>query len=184
LCKHFNNKFDVNAYTNEANTLICNEIQKHGGLRIGTTYVLAHIHDNTANIYNIGDSRAYLFRNNRLTQLTKDHTQTERLISIGILTPEKAKTHPERNALTQHLGIFPDEILIEPFAAQPFKLEPEDILLLCSDGLTDMLEDTEISSHIKPSQPPHETVLSLINAALRNGGKDNITVIILKAEKR
>ena len=167
-------------YTDEANTQICAEIEKNGGKRMGTTFAVLYIQDQTAYISNIGDSRAYLLRNQQLTQLSKDHTQIRRLLDMGILTAENAKTHPDRHKLTQHLGIFPDEMVIEPFAAQPLQMETNDIFLLCSDGLTDMLEDKEIEETLLQYANPQDAAMKLIEAALQHGGKDNVTVVVTK----
>jgi len=177
-----NTSFDewLELYADEANARICAEIEKNGGKRMGTTFAVLYIQDQTAYISNIGDSRAYLFRNHQLTQLSKDHTQIRRLLDMGILTAEHAKTHPDRHKLTQHLGIFPDEMVIEAFAAEPMQIEGEDVFLLCSDGLTDMLEDQEIETILRQYASPQDTALELIAAALQSGGKDNVTVVVVK----
>ncbi|MCL2287264.1 MAG: protein phosphatase 2C domain-containing protein [Firmicutes bacterium] len=170
----------VNSYTNEANARICIEIYKNNGKRMGTTFAMLYIENNTAYVYNIGDSRVYLFRNNQLKQMSRDHTQIRQLLEMGILTAEKAKIHPERHKITQHLGIFPEEMVIEPYAAEPMSILEGDIFLLCSDGLSDMLDDTEIEQIITQHPNPYDTISKLIEAALANGGRDNITVIISK----
>ena len=170
----------IHLYTEEANARICAEIEKNDGKRMGTTFAVLSIQDHTAHVYNIGDSRAYLFRNHHLTQLSQDHTQVRRLLDMGILTGESAKTHPDRHKLTQHLGIFPDEMLIEPYAAQPLQIETGDIFLLCSDGLTDMLEDEEIKAILLRHTDPQDVVIRLIDVALQNGGRDNVTVVVVR----
>jgi serine/threonine protein phosphatase PrpC len=168
------------SYSVEANARICAEIEKNNGKRMGTTFVVLYIKNNIAHVYNIGDSRAYLHRNNQLTQISQDHTQIRRMIEMNILTREKARTHPERHKLTQHLGIFPEEMVIEPFSAEPITITDGDTFLLCSDGLSDMLEDEEIEKIISQNQPPKEMAEKLVEAALSRGGKDNVTVIISK----
>lgn len=173
--------FMIDPYTEEANARICAEMKKNGGKRMGTTYVLLFIENNTAYIYNIGDSRAYLLRDGNLTQLSHDHTQVSQLIKMNILAPEEAKTHPERNRLTQHLGIFSEEMIIEPYAVEPLMIISGDTFLLCSDGLTDMLTDDEIEEAMKQGKDPKEMVEKLVEAALLEGGKDNITVMVAKA---
>ena len=171
----------IESYTEEANARICAEMRKNGGKRMGTTYVLLYIENNTAYIYNIGDSRAYLLRDGKLTQLSHDHTQVSQLIKMNILTPEEAKAHPERNRLTQHLGIFSEEMIIEPYAVEPLMIISGDTFLLCSDGLTDMLTDDEIEEVMKQGKDPKEMAEKLVEAALLEGGKDNITVMVAKA---
>jgi len=173
----------IESYTDEANKQICDEIEKNSGKRMGTTFAVLYIQNDTAHIFNIGDSRVYLFKSNQLSQLSQDHTQIRRLFSMGILTAEKAKTHPERHKLTQHLGIFPDEMVIEPFIAEPLMVEDNDMFLLCSDGLTDMLEDKAIEGIMQQSSDPQDIAERLISAALQNGGKDNVTVIVVKVSK-
>lgn len=170
----------VTQYADEANMLICNEIERNGGQRMGTTFAVLYIQNDTAYICNIGDSRVYLFRNNTLAQLSVDHTQIRRLIDMGILTVEKARTHPERHKLTQHLGLFPDEIVIEPFVSEPVDIMDGDVFLLCSDGLSDMLDDNEIEKIMNEYTDPQDIANKLVDAALINGGKDNVTIIINK----
>jgi len=165
-------------YSDETNALICAEIEKNGGKRIGTTFAVLYIEDNIAHAFNIGDSRAYLLRDNQLMQISQDHTPTRRLVDMGILTAEKAKSHPERHKLTQHLGIFPEEMVIEAFVAEPVIIMDGDAFLLCSDGLSDMLDDNEIEEIMNKHATPQDMANSLVEAALTNGGKDNITVII------
>jgi protein phosphatase len=167
-------------YTDEANARICAETEQKGGRRMGTTFAVLFAQNNTACICNIGDSRIYLFRDGSLVQLSQDHTQLQRLIEMGIITPEKAKTHPERHILTQHLGVFPDEMVIEPFTAAPREIKKGDVFLLCSDGLTDMLEDAGIGRLISRHPAPRDAAEALIEAALEKGGKDNVTVVVVK----
>jgi len=169
-------------YTREANARICFETEKNDGRRMGTTYVVVSIRSGIVRVYNLGDSRAYLLwgGGNKLSQLTRDHTRVRSLVDMGVITREKARTHPERHTLTQHLGIYPEEMVIEPYAAPSFNLMDGDVLLLCSDGLTDMLEDSKIRKIMSENQSPQETAGKLLEAALRNGGKDNITVVVIK----
>ena len=168
----------VSLYSDEANARMCAEILENDGKRMGTTFAVLYIENNIAYIYNIGDSRVYLLRDSKLKQLSQDHTQIRRFLEMGILTAEKARTHPERHKLTQHLGIFPEEMVIEPFVAKPVNIKDGDIFLLCSDGLTDMLDDKEIEDIMEQMKNPHEIAEKLVEAALTNGGKDNVTVII------
>ena len=174
---------NVNQYTEEANARICVEIEKNGGQRMGSTFSALYIRDGLAHAFNVGDSRVYMFRNNQLTQLSQDHTQVRGLVDMGIVSAEQARTHPGRHTLTQHLGIFPSEMVIEPYAARPLEIENGDVFLLCSDGLTDMLEDDEIANIMGQNPYPRGTAESLIAAALKNGGKDNVTVIAAKVKR-
>ncbi|MCP9438377.1 MAG: protein phosphatase 2C domain-containing protein [Nitrospira sp.] len=146
---------------------------------MGTTIVLLFIRPRPtpiAHIAHLGDSRAYLFRAGALTPLTRDHTLIEKYLERGILTPKTARTHPERHVLTQALGV---SSLVKPsFSSYP--LEQNDLLLLCSDGLTKMLDDEQIRNICSITQgDPTQTCQSLITASLDRGGTDNVTVIVV-----
>lgn len=147
--------------------------------RMGTTLVTLLITSDatpTAHIAHMGDSRGYLFRHGQLTQSTRDHTLVENYITRGVLTPATAKTHPERHVLTKAIGISesarPDLIAIA--------LQPTDILLLCSDGLTKMLDDADIAANMAHAQgDPIRICDRLIESSLARGGEDNVTVIVI-----
>ena len=146
---------------------------------MGTTLVLlAIVPDQTSTAYlaHVGDSRAYRLRSGTLTQLTKDHSLIEKYLERGILTPEMAKTHPERHVLTRALGI--------PSAAKPtisaFPLQDDDLILLCSDGLTKMLEDEAIHNIlVSGDTDPTHVCHRLVTAAIDRGGEDNVTVVVV-----
>lgn len=171
----------VDACIRDANARICKEITERGVSRIGTTFAALSVKDGVARAYNIGDSRIYLHRSGVLTQLSVDHTQAQMLLEQGIITPEQALTHRDRHVLTQHLGIFPEEMVVEPHCAQPVELADGDIFLLCSDGLTDMLSDGEICAVLSGETSLEVKAHALINDALANGGKDNVTVVLVGA---
>lgn len=189
----------LNTYVHEANARICTAIEENNGRRIGTTLAIVYIQDGFAYVANIGDSRVYLFRDNRLVQLTEDHTPVRSLVNKGILTEEQARIHPERHMLTQHLGIFPSELLIEPYVAKPLEIQDGDTFILCSDGLTDMVTNDEIAqiitsdfkkTSVKKLKFWDRTYKNkigniaekLVDSALINGGKDNITVLVVKVQ--
>ena len=169
-------------YIHTANDLICKEIIKNNGVRIGTTLALLYICEGYALSCNIGDSRVYLLRNEDLYLMTEDHTEAQRLVEMGMLNQDDVSNHKSRNKLTQHLGIFPDEMVIEPFAANPLMVEDNDMFLLCSDGLTDMLEDKAIEEIMRQNSTPQDITEKLITTAMQNGGKDNVTVIVVTAK--
>ena len=129
------------------NRAICDQIGKIGK-RSGATLTTLLLADGEAYAANIGDSRCYLYRDGCLSRLSEDHTAVQRLIALGIIEPAEAKTHPERHRLTQHLGIFPDELIIQPHTVQ-LPVRPGDRFLLCSDGLTDMLEEEDLSALLR-----------------------------------
>lgn len=147
--------------------------------QMGTTLVALLITPEatpTAHLAHVGDSRGYLFRDGGLTQSTRDHTLIETYLERGILTPAMAKTHPERHVLTRAIGVS--------HTANPdltaFPLHPSDILLLCSDGLTKMLDDPDIADIMAHAQgDPIRICDRLIDCALARGGEDNVTVVVI-----
>ena len=161
----------------EANYSICQAQIKHGMKRIGTTLALLAVNGKTVNTYNVGDSRVYLLREGKLTQLSEDHTYVEGIVKLGGLTPEQAKTHPQRNLLTQFLGINPAEMIIDAHR-NTLKMKPKDIFLLCSDGLSDAVDEGEMCRILTESGNSAEAVTKLVDEALRIDGRDNITVIV------
>ena len=140
---------------------------------MGTTLEIALIVDEKIYISHIGDSRIYKIRNNKMKQLTKDHSYVEKLINDGTITKEEAQMHPQKHMLTKALGctafVEPD-LLVE-------KIKENDIILICSDGLTNMLPEEEIIKII--NENPEEPNKQLITAANKAGGCDNITVIVI-----
>jgi len=171
----------INKYINNANKFICEEIKKNNGVRSGTTLALLYIRNNKAISYNIGDSRIYFFRDGDLYLMSDDHTEAQRLVKIGALNQEDASKHKSRNMLTQHLGISPDELIIEPYVSEVVKLKKNDILLLCSDGLTDMVSDDDIADILWQSDASTTDLVKELAANTQaNGGKDNATIIVIK----
>lgn len=146
---------------------------------MGTTLVLLMvIPDQTSMAYvtHIGDSRAYRFRAGILTPLTKDHSLIEKYLERGILTPETAKTHPERHVLTRALGVT---ATANPTIAG-CAMQEDDLVVLCSDGLTKMLEDQDIQHVLcAGDRSPVSACDRLIAAALDRGGEDNVTVVVV-----
>lgn len=182
--KAYQNK-EFSKYADEfldtANKRICELIEENNGVRSGSTLALLDICNDRAVSYNIGDSRVYLFRNNTLTQISEDHTQLARMIKMGVISKEKAANHKDKHVLTQHLGIFPDELVICPYKSKEIEIKNDDIFLLCSDGLNDMLSDEQIEAVLKNRCKPADYANTLKEMALENGGKDNITIGVIKA---
>jgi len=174
--------YGIVQYLIERNAVICDLINKNGGARIGSTFAGLFINGNSADIINIGDSRVYLSRGGVFSQLSRDHSSIQQMIDLGIISKEAAHTHPDRHRLTQHLGIFPSEMVIEPYIAT-IAIEANDLFLLCSDGLTDMLIDSAIDGILNSPGTVKQKAEALYTAALRNGGKDNITVLLIQAKK-
>ncbi len=142
----------------------------------GCTMTAAVIHNGLLHVVNVGDSRVYLLRSGQITQLTRDHTVTQAKVDQGLLAPEKAKLDPERNVVTRSLGTRP-EVRADLFP--PLPLAAGDSVLLCSDGLTDMLTDAEIL-RLTTGVTPDRAARRLIAAANKRGGIDNISVVLAR----
>lgn len=152
---------------------------KPGLTGMGATVVMTLIRNGHFLIGHLGDSRAYLFRNDELRRLTRDHSVVQILLDMGELTSAQAAEHPSRGQITRAVGMegeaVPD-ILVEP-------IEDGDRLLLCCDGLTDMLSDETITALLQNYPEPEKACQRLVNAANAAGGKDNITVVLLEWRK-
>ena len=143
---------------------------------MGTTLVAALVQGENAVLVNVGDSRAYLLRDGAMTQLTEDHSYVQEMVRKGKLTPEQSRNHPHKNLITRAVGVdtFVDSDLFD------YTLGEDDVLLLCSDGLTGMVEDSEIARIIGDAATLEQAAGSLIAAACENGGVDNITVVLFR----
>jgi serine/threonine protein phosphatase PrpC len=125
----------------------------------------------------VGDTRLYLIRDGQITRVTRDHSYVGRLVEAGMISPEEAETHPQRNILTAALGTNPDLIMDTP--GQPHPLRPEDVLLICTDGLWGQVRDSEILDAVD-GKSAEQAGRELIDLARERGGPDNITVQILR----
>jgi serine/threonine protein phosphatase PrpC len=142
---------------------------------MGTTLTLGlFMPTGVLDVGHIGDSRMYLYRGGELYQLTTDHTLVAELIAMGRLTAEEAENHPRRHLVTRVIGT--ETIDVEEF---DLDLEPEDRVILCSDGLTTMLRDPEIAAILGRSNSPTDAAWSLVEAANGAGGTDNTTVAVV-----
>lgn len=166
----------------QANARICAEMEHDRGSRMGSTLVALYIDGGRALCCNIGDSRCYLLRRGVLTRLSTDHNKASRMVELGILTPAQAARHPGRHTLTQHLGIREEEMLLEPAFCEITRLCPGDIFLLCSDGLTDMVTEAELTGRLSADGTPEEQAAELIRMALANGGRDNVTALVVQVK--
>jgi protein phosphatase len=144
---------------------------------MATTMTLSVSLADRAVIGHIGDSRAYLLRDGSLHQLTRDHTLVQAMLELGQITPEQAAKHPYRNVLTRSLG-GQDESLAGDF--QRLSLSSGDQLLLCTDGLTNMVDNAAIASVLRGAASANEACEELVELALKNGGKDNVTVALAR----
>ena len=159
-----------------ANTEIIEQAQKDEKLRgMGTTMVVATIVGQYAYVANVGDSRLYLIRDD-IRQITKDHSLVEEMVRSGKLKKEEARKHPNKNVITRAVGVE-REVNIDFF---DLRVRKGDKILLCSDGLSNMLEDSEICAIVKSGGDVEERARKLITAANQNGGKDNISVVLVE----
>lgn len=142
---------------------------------MGTTVVAATCRENILQVANVGDSRLYIV-NQEIKQITRDHSLVEEMVRMGGLGKEEARNHPDKNIITRAVGagrtVEPDFFTVE--------LEEGDMVLMCSDGLTNMLEDEEIRMILCGARDIVEKATMLVNAANANGGKDNISVILIE----
>ncbi len=161
-----------------ANSAVFKKATKNKDLSgMGTTLVAALIINDTLFALNIGDSRLYFVSENNITQLTRDHSYVQTLIDLGQITPEEAAANPHKNIITKAIGISKSEepdLFREDLASNDVKY-----ILLCSDGLTNFVEEEEIHSIILADATLEEKCNCLINRANENGGGDNITTVIM-----
>jgi protein phosphatase len=144
---------------------------------MGTTLVALLQDGDMVHVANVGDSRGYLLRQGELSQVTVDHSLVQELVDDGRLSPEDAERHPQRSVITRALGIDP-EVEFDLFT---YKLQVGDRLLLCSDGLSDVVEPTQIRNVLLRVRSPQKAARQLVTVANEQGGPDNITVIVVEA---
>lgn len=145
---------------------------------MGTTLTAAMVEGERLLIAQVGDSRAYLLHEGELQQLTRDHSLMMDLIEAGQITPEQARVHPNRSVITRAIGSDPN---MKPDIYE-LNIASGDRLLLCSDGLSTMLEDDEIQSVMRHTPDPQQCASNLVDAALQAGGYDNVTVVVVDVE--
>jgi PPM family protein phosphatase len=150
--------------------------ERHHGM--GSTVVALALQNGAGEVVWVGDSRAYLWRRGALRRLSRDHSYVEMLRATTGITDAQMRAHPERNVVTQTLGLH---------SAAPSStsvaLRADDWLMLCSDGLNDELDDAEIAAHLRRSRAPQDAVAVLVEAALAKGGRDNISVVIVAIDE-
>lgn len=171
----------INDYFNECikncNFKILESAQRFEENRgMATTLVVGYLHKKKLYIFNIGDSRAYYYRNDRLEQITIDHTYVNSLVKAGLISKEEAEIHENKNMITRAVGA---DYLVDADAFQ-LKVCKDDIILMCTDGLYGEVPDEEIIEVLKEDNTMGEKCRKLIDMANANGGNDNITIICLK----
>lgn len=143
---------------------------------MGTTMTAAAVRGDTLHIAHVGDSRAYLLRDGQLLQVTSDHSVVAELVRNGVITQEAARTHPYRNVITRAVGVDP---MVEADIFQHDK-QKDDLWLICSDGLTNMVPDETIASILKEAENEETAADELLALALEKGGTDNITFVLCR----
>ena len=167
----------INEAVTAANAYIYQRSRENSNLSgMGTTLVLASCIGNEAIVANIGDSRLYLVNDDAMTQITRDHSLVEEMATLGGIDREMARNHPDKNIITRAVGVK------EKVAADFFEVDltKGDKLLLCSDGLTNMLRDEEIYQIIQNNKELEQAAKALVDAANENGGRDNIAVVLVE----
>jgi PPM family protein phosphatase len=150
------------------------EPEEHGGM--ATTLTAARAGDGTVALVHVGDSRAYRLRDGRLERLTADHSLAQELRRAGGLDPDQAERHPQRSVITRALG-QPEELEVD---ATEHDAAPGDLLLLCSDGLTDVLGEDDVRTIIGDADSLRAAARELVDAANRAGGPDNVSVVLFR----
>ena len=168
----------VSSYTTEANDAICDMLtEKHCAVG-GTTFSMLYFMGDAVKLYYLGDSRMYRYQSDGLTRLTRDHTVANQKVDAAIYTEEEAKHSPDQHRLTLFIGSDRKKVGLNADSRPPMPLEIGSKFLLCTDGLTNMCSDEEIHSLL--SQNYFNEAAVLVQAALQNGGADNITCIVLE----
>jgi serine/threonine protein phosphatase PrpC len=165
----------------EANHEIWKKAQSDASLHgMGTTCTLTMLDESILHIAHVGDSRAYLFRDGDLSQLTEDHTLVGRMVREGRLRPEEAERHPQRSIITRALGVDSDVDV----DTQTIELREGDRILLCSDGLSSMVDQDSIAQVLDDKADPQEASERLVHLANEAGGEDNITVVVIEVAEK
>jgi protein phosphatase len=142
---------------------------------MGTTAVVALLHQSHVWICHVGDSRAYVVNKDQLIRITKDHSLVQELLDAGSITEEESMVHPKRNVITQALGA---EFPVKPDLTK-YQITEHDIILLCTDGLTNMVSREEILAIVTTSSDFNIAAKRLVDVANQKGGKDNVSVILV-----
>ena len=163
-----------------ANLAIYDKAQADPGMSgMGTTLTGLLFENGEAHIAHVGDSRCYLMRNKALVQVTSDHTLVEELLLKGAITPREAQNHPKRNVITRALGT---ELTVKTDILR-LRMQPGDMFLLCSDGLSGYVSDRAIQDVLNSRMRREDKVAALVEKAIEGGGRDNITVLLATDEE-
>jgi len=164
----------------QANANLLAQAEAHPELQqMGTTLTLAYSLNENLFVAHVGDSRCYILRDGELYRLTSDHTLVDEMVRQGVLEPEEAANHRWRHVITNAIGAGSPEIKVE---VHKLRLEAGDIVLLCSDGLTNLVSDEEIAQMLQDETDPEQVCRQLVARANEEGGDDNITVVVARYE--
>src|SRR5260370_13079628 len=158
------------------NAILQRTLTEHDKRGMGTTVTALVLYETRFQVGQVGDSRCYLLRDGRLTQLTKDHSYVQEQVDAGYRTPEQARALPYSNVITRCVGANSD-VMPDVYVGA---VRPKDVFLLASDGLTGMLEDHQLAEVLHADRMPQDQVDDLVSEANRHGGLDNITAIIVR----
>ena len=166
---------------NEANTRIRRKAMEDVNMvGMGTTAVLATVNNDTLTVANVGDSRLYIISAEKtITQITRDHSLVEEMVRMGGIDRVSARNHPDKNIITRAIGAT-GNVNIDFFEVS---LKEGDVILMCSDGLSNMLEDKDILEIVTTNDDLQTTANALVSAANENGGSDNISVVLIRYEQ-
>jgi protein phosphatase len=169
---------DLSEALGQADARVCAEARRHPELHgMGTTLTMAYSCENELFIVHVGDSRAYLLRAGVLHRLTHDHTMAQEMVRMGVLQAAEVAHHQWRHVITNAVGGNEPGVKVE---VHKVRLEPGDCLLLCTDGLTEMVSDEEITALLQAAGEPREVCERLVARANERGGKDNITAVVAR----
>ena len=170
----------LHAAVEQANDSVFQMAQENAGMSgMGTTFSALAAQDDTAYLAHVGDSRIYLVRNGAIMQVTTDHTLVEQMVQKGLITPREARMHPKRNIITRALGT---EEAVQIDIVQ-MSLRPGDVFFLCSDGMTNYVDEREILRAVVSERDWQDKLKHLVSIALENGGADNITALFAVFEE-
>lgn len=168
--------FAVSNCLEDANARICKKINEKGK-RMGTTLAAIYAVKGSIICVNIGDTRIYHYSKGVLDQISFDHTHAQTIVDAGGVSQDNVSRIPDAKRLTRHLGVFPEESSLSPNISVINDVDNGDIVMLCSDGLTDYLTDSDITGVLSTSESPQDAAGRLVRMALERGGKDNVTII-------
>ena len=178
---HLEDEEQMRRFLHDGCEAVSQQAQRDGN-HAGATLALAYAHQDRICIANMGDSRIYRVTGEGMEQVSVDHTEMRRLLSIGAITPAEISTHPHRHMILQYWGMPLQIADFQPYI-NAFPYVDGERYLLCSDGLTDMLSDQEIASVLSTDKPVEKLCSDLVASALQHGGRDNVTVLVFEVVK-